>query len=162
MKDYVNGNTVEWYDSVDNLPIRRFFSFSKYVMLDSGIGGSPEDVQKRMAHLVRFIRADKKEDAIMEINNLSQAIDFSMRGMNFHGKAAYCMIKSINGKSYPDNLSDDDMDDIEDSLSKARFGFGLLMERYTELKKKLNLNLTSFLERKIEEKRLSMRSRKRS
>ena len=40
----VNGHTVEIFDSIDELNIRRFQKYNKYMLIDSGVGSDLQDI----------------------------------------------------------------------------------------------------------------------
>jgi hypothetical protein len=138
MKQIINGHDVEIYDSIENAPIRRFFSFTRYVIIDSGIGSDPSSINNHFSHLSRLIRKGQKDDALMELFNTSEAFRFMMEGFNLKGKAVYCMVKSIDGKVYPNHLSDSDIEEIEKRLESFHISYAWVLDKFETLKKKID------------------------
>jgi len=56
-------------DSIKELPIHRFSEFQKYLLQDSGIGSTIEEVYKHSEKLDIFLAANKVQEAINERAN---------------------------------------------------------------------------------------------
>ena len=162
MKEIINGHDVEIYDSIENAPIRRFFSFTRYVIIDSGIGSDPSSINNHFSHLSRLIRKGQNDDALMELFNTSEAFRFMMEGFNLKGRAVYCFIKSIDGKEYPNHLSDSDIEEIEKRLESFHISYAWVLDKFETLKKKIDSDFEVYfpggsvgqrVERKVARKR---------
>ena len=62
------GKTVMIYNSIDELPYRRFVEFNKYVGIDSGTGSNIEEFDQRMikAYAKQNIAISELESAYSE------------------------------------------------------------------------------------------------
>lgn len=162
MKQIINGHDVEIYDSIETAPVRRFFSFTRYVIIESGIGSDPESVTKHFSHLSRLVRKGETENALIELFNTSEAFRFIMNGFNLKGRAVYCCIKSIDGKEYPNHLSDSDIDEMEKKLESFGITYAWVLDIFETLKKKFDSDFEVYfpggsvaqrVERKVAKKR---------
>lgn len=66
----IGKHTVEIYDSIDELPIKRFHKFNKYLLIDAGVGSDLNSISEKINRIVRFIDKEDKANAKIELDNL--------------------------------------------------------------------------------------------
>ena len=101
-----NGHRVSIYNSIEDLPIKRFHKYNKCLLVDSGVGSDLSSFDAHIEKVVRYIKSDNREEAAKEMENLRQNIYMMMQGLNPQHMAFACLVHSIDGKVY-DDLSDD-------------------------------------------------------
>lgn len=132
--------TVEIYDSIDELPIKRFHKFNKYVLVDSGIGSDLNDINTKISRIAQFIEKEP-ESAKLELENLRQSLYMITEEINLKHLSLIPLIKSINGKEVHD-LSDENIKFLLKKLSSVNLGF---FNRLVEsVKKKIDSEITLF------------------
>jgi len=137
MKQKINGNYVELYDSMESMNIMRYILYNRYVMIDAGIGSDMDSIVNHFANLQRFILKEDKENALKEMVNMRQNIIFAVNMSSMDFMAFACLVKSINGKKYPNKLSEDDIHEIMEDLKSRDLTIGKMTEWLGEVKKKL-------------------------
>ena len=111
----LNGHNVLLYSSIEELPMARFHKYNKCLLVDAGIGSDMSSVDGHIERIVRYIKADKREDAGKELDNMRQNIYMVMQGMNPSHLSFACLVASIDGKECTD-MSDEGLQRIVDML----------------------------------------------
>lgn len=137
----IAGKSVVFFDSIEELPIRRFHRYNKMVLLDSGIGSDLNDIDTHISRTIAFIAKDEKDEAVNEMQNLRQNIYFIHSNISPHMLACATLIKSIDGKEC-DDLSDDGLKATIELL--ADVPYGELTTQFREVKKKITDELTLY------------------
>ena len=68
----IGKHTVEYYDTIDALPIVRFHKYQKLLLVDAGVGSDITAFDQRVEKARRFIVAGKPDQAQQELENLRQ------------------------------------------------------------------------------------------
>lgn len=111
----LNGHKVELFSSIEELPIVRFHKYNKYLLVDSGIGSDLTAFDGHIERVVRYIRADQREEAAKELDNLRQNVYLIIQGMSPQHLAFACLVARIDGKPVTD-LSDEGLQRVLDTL----------------------------------------------
>ena len=111
----LNGHKVEIYSSIEELPIIRFHKYNKCLLVDAGIGSDLTAFDGHIERVVRYIRADKREDAAKELDNLRQNIYIIIQGMSPQHLAFACLVARIDGQPVTD-LSDEGLQRVLEKL----------------------------------------------
>ncbi len=91
-------HSVILYDDPECLPADNYYRFNKYLLLESSLGSSVEDFSIKHINIIyTLINADKKQEAITEINNLRQLFFQTLNEVNMAQMAFACLIHSIDG-----------------------------------------------------------------
>lgn len=133
---------IELYDSTDELPMPRYHKFNKYLLFESGIGSTREDVDQHIMALSQMIHRDDKLNAHQELLNMRQNLYFMVDDFHPKSLAFAVMIKSINGKPC-DDISEFGLTKTLAKLSQHGLAFGLIKATVEFLKKKLRRRLKS-------------------
>lgn len=111
----LNGHSVQIYASIEELPIVRFHKYNKCLLVDAGVGSDLNAFDTHIERVVRFIRADKREDAAKELENMRQNIYLIIQGTSPQHLAFACLVAKIDGQPYED-LSDEGLQKVLELL----------------------------------------------
>jgi hypothetical protein len=140
LKIKLSGKEIELYDNIEDLPMRRFHKYNKYLLVDSGVGSGIADFDRHIEKAVRFI-SKKPEQAITELNNLRQSVYLALNEVSPRMLSFAALVKSIDGKEC-DDLSDDGLKAVADELKEVTVAeFSSKME---EAKKKIDEQLSLY------------------
>lgn len=106
--------TIQFYDSIETLPIKRYQLLQKYSLIDGGIGSSMEDVIGHFQKFDNFIGVNDMESLSVERENLMMNFSFIL-GMD--STATYMlasMIKTIDNKTI--DVNDETIDELVELL----------------------------------------------
>jgi hypothetical protein len=93
---------VKFYDSIEEMPHRRYMKFNKEMMRANEVGNSMTDVIKRIDRAMGFIQAKESDKAVRELSNARLAYSYSQAELEPKGLALAAMVKSINGVDVDD------------------------------------------------------------
>ena len=141
VEQQLNGNSVLYYESIDEMPIKRFKEYTKYLLIDSGIGSTPEEVGTHISQIIRFIDKGDKDNARQQTLNLWQNISLLLSGQNPKVNALMCLVAEVNGVNQND-LSADGLRRLSEQLSDKGLTWGKVKTWINSVKKKLKLNLS--------------------
>jgi len=136
----VGKHKVQLFDSIDELPIKRFHKFNKFMLIDSGIGSDLNDINAHIARIGKYLTSDPKSAAV-ELENLRQSLYLISQEINPKHLAFACMIYSLDGKIIEDT-SDDNLHQLLGILSQAKTGW--LHSLVDTLKKKIEHELALY------------------
>jgi len=128
-------NKIEFYQSPEDLPIKRFQRFNKYVLIDVEVGQTFEDYDQRTHKAVAFLRKDMKEEAIRELENRRQMVFNAFEEYSPKHYALALMVKSINGVSYSD-ITEEGLNQVLAKLDEIGYTQKELELDLSEVKKK--------------------------
>jgi len=135
----IKGHRIEFYDSIKEMPIRRYQQSNKYLMIASDIGSDFEDYGKRSLRVLEFLRKGMIKEAIEEIENRRQTVWNAFKEFTPKGYALALLVKSINGKLMTD-ITDKGLDEVLDKLDSIGFTYNDMIENLSEVKKKSTSN----------------------
>lgn len=135
----LNKHKVVFYDNVEDLPIVQFHRYSKYLLVEGGIGDTIQDIDKHISRIMNYLGDAKK--AHQELLNLRQCLYMVATEQDIHNKTTLCLVKSVDGKCWED-FSDSGLDElynlIQTSAQKE------LDELSEELRGKIDSNLSQY------------------
>lgn len=133
----VSGKVLRMYDSIDELPIRNFQKYNKFLLIDSGIGSDADDIDAHIVKIAKFIKIDKAK-AYAELHNLRNSLFMVANEISPKHLAFVSLIHSIDGKEVTD-LSDDNLNSILASINTIKHS--TLVELLLKIKKKVDSEL---------------------
>ena len=141
MEIEVNGHRIVLYDAPEEMPVVRFHKFSKYMLIDSGLGGDMAAVDRRIGRLIELNTRGERDSVDTELRNLRQSIAMTMDGFDGKSLALAVLVKSVDGKPR-DDLSEEGLRRTADMFAETR------VDRLTEwlggVKKKIDAELTAY------------------
>lgn len=140
----VNGNIIELYGSLE-IPAYRKVMLDRFLMIESVIGSSIDDLNHHCDKVARYIHKEDKDRALQQNDNLRQALIFILNGINPKSMAFAALVKSINGKDTP-YLTDDNISEVVQQINKTGITWAKLCANVDEVKKKLIRKWKSFFQ----------------
>lgn len=137
MKIKKGKHIVEVYDSIAELPIKRFHKFTKYQMYSLDIGSSFEDYDSRMKKTYEYLHSGLIQEAIQELNNKRMTVFNAMNEFTPLGKCLAVLVKSIDKRKYTE-LNEDVLDDVVQRLDEIGFTYEDVVNAINSAKKKLD------------------------
>ena len=109
---------IEVYDSIEELPIKRFHKYNKMLLIDSGIGSDLTAFDKHISRILVYLKKGQNDLISQELTNLRQGIYFIQSEINPRLLAFSALVASIDGKPC-DDISDDGLKRTASILSDA-------------------------------------------
>ena len=131
---------VVYYETPQDLPIRRYQKFNKYLMIASEVGETIADYDKRMGRAIVYLKNGDTANAAKELQNARQGVFNALEEYTPTGLALACMVKSVNGKQYND-LTNEGLNSVLDALNEQGYTRGEMLSSIERLKKKLKASL---------------------
>lgn len=142
----INGHKVEVHDSIDELSVRRFQKYNKYLLIDSGIGSDLQDIIDRIERTKVYVK-NSPGRAITELENMKQGIYLMTEGISPEHMAFATLVRSIDGEA-TDDLSDEGLRRVIDRLADAK---KTIIDRVlNSVKKKIDTELSLYFPGKFE------------
>jgi hypothetical protein len=126
---------VTFYDSDRNLPYRRWQKFNKYSIIQLEVGDSIGEYDVRMQRAIKYINADDRKSAGIELTNQRQCLYNILEGYSPRGMALATMVYSIDGVVYED-YDEESLNEILDKLDSIGFTKEMLDNTVDHVKKK--------------------------
>lgn len=137
----LGSHKLEIYDSIDELPIRRFHRFNKMMLVDSGVGGTLADADAHLERIKAFIRIKKNDEALKEVDNLRTNLYLIINSISPKNLAFASLIKTLDGEPCED-LSDAGLQGIVDKLGDVKVSE--LSDEFSSVKKKIESDLLQY------------------
>lgn len=118
MVKYLNKHTFELYEAIEDLPITQFHKYSKFLLVEGGIGDSIQDIDAHITKILQFLKTDVNK-AHQEILNMRQCIYMVANELDIHNKATLCLVKSVDGKPWT-NFSDSGIEALYKMVGGAK------------------------------------------
>lgn len=138
MKLTIDNKVVTFYDSIDELPIKRYNLLNKYSLIDIGVGSDISDVVRHHQRFNQFLELKDYDSLYVENENLMINYNFLLSEKNIKGYVLACLIKDIDGENIC--ITDTNIEDFVDFLQNSELTYGEL-EKYCENLKKNFLRL---------------------
>ena len=137
----LTNHTVELFNSIEELSITRFHKYNKMLLVDSGIGGTMEDIDRHLARIMALARQDKLDELGKEVENMRQNIYMVQVGLNPKLLSFAALVKSIDGEPVTD-FSDEGLKNIVEKLKDEKITD--IAETLDDVKKKIDSELTAY------------------
>lgn len=134
----IGKHTIKIYDSIDELPIVRFHKYQKFLLIDSGIGGTIAQFDQRIEKTRRFLMAGKPEQAQKELENMRQCVYMIQSGMSPRHLSFAALVAELDGRVCAD-LSDEALKKIVEELNDVPEN--KLTDHLESVKKKIDSEL---------------------
>lgn len=152
MRDIKIGNKkIKIYDSIEELPMKRFHKYNKMLLVDSGLGSDLSDFDRHISRVAAFLKEGKTELAITEIENMRQNIYNIQAGIDPKMFAFACLVAEINGEGITD-ISDDALRALAEELGNITKKD--LTDTMESVKKKIDEELVTYFPKIFESSEL--------
>ena len=112
----IGKHTVEYYDTIDALPIVRFHKYQKLLLVDAGVGSDITAFDQRVEKARRFIVAGKPDQAQQELENLRQCVYLIQTELSPKHRAFAALVTKIDGQDCND-IGDDALAAVTEKLN---------------------------------------------
>jgi hypothetical protein len=133
MKLTLNNKQVTFYDTIDELPIKRYNLLNKYSLIDLGIGSDVSDIVRHHSRFNQFLELKDYESLYVENENLMINYNFILSSKNIKGYVLASLIKEIDGEKV--DVSDSTIEEYVDFLEQSSLTIGQLADYTDNLKK---------------------------
>lgn len=130
-----NGKIV-LYDSIRELPIKRYNAFNRALLQDSGIGSDLNAISRHFAKLDTFLRGGKTSEAMQERENLHLLFWSIFEDISYESSAFLALCYSINGRIVGDIDNDIEHEECMAILLDTQVTQGDVEEALDEIRKK--------------------------
>lgn len=117
----IAGHRVEFYDSIDELPIVRYQKFNKMLLVDSGVGSDVGDFDNHIEKIIAFIGNGNTDLAVTELGNMRQNLFFVQNNLSPRYLSFAALVKSIDGRPCSD-VTDEGLQRTLDILKGGKAG----------------------------------------
>lgn len=136
MITYKAGNKeLEFYSSIDELPVERYMQFQAVALQDAGIGSTVEAYDRHLEQAFSYLKENRVEDAMGVLQNQRFNVFFVMAKINTNSLMLACLCNKI-GKELRMDISDEGLQVTAKLINKAGFNQAQAVALCKELKKK--------------------------
>lgn len=135
----VGEHTLSLYNAAEELPIKRYSKFQKYMLIETGVGSDLESIGKHFSKLFAFLGQKLVPESFQETKNLYYNFFMLLEEINIPGIAFTCLVHSIDGKEIND-LSEDNLKQATEQLSLLGVTQATVQEWNDLVKKKFIMN----------------------
>jgi len=135
---------IEYYDSAETCPFKRYQKFNKFLALDGEVGSTPQDIFKRIDRALGYNKGGDQDGVIRELSNLKMTMTNIINEYTPKGTALALMVKSIDGVACTD-ISTEGLEAVIQRLSDGGMSFEEVENKTVEIKKKSRKSLRYIL-----------------
>lgn len=118
IESVINGHRFAFYDGIEDLPITQYHRYSKYCLVECGVGDTIADIDRHISKIIGYL--DDKQKAHKELLNLRQNLVMVATEQDIHSKATLCLVHSVDGKRWED-FTDSGLARLYDLVKDARY-----------------------------------------
>lgn len=144
----IGRHTVEFYDSIEDLPIARFQKFNKLLLIDSGVGSTVSDLDNHLHRMLKYVEKGQIDNFNKEIANLRQNFFLVMSELLPKHRAFATLVTKIDNKEITD-ISDTGLQETFDLLQDVPEKE--ICNTVSEVKKKLDLECSNYFPKIFED-----------
>ena len=112
----IGKHTIEFYDTIEELPIVRFHKYQKLLLVDAGVGSDITAFDQRIEKARRFLIAGQPDNAQKELENLRQCVFLIQAGLSPKHRAFAALVTKLDGQDCTD-IGDDALAAITEKLN---------------------------------------------
>lgn len=117
----IRSSEVCIYQSIKEMPIRKYNHMQSLLLQDSGIGSTLADIDRHFKTLDAMLQVNNLEAANTERQNLQLAFYSCLEKINYKSLAFVCCIESIDGKEV-NEPSDEGLLKVVNKLNSLTYG----------------------------------------
>lgn len=131
----VKGHKVNLYNGAEDMPMKRYQRFNKFLMLSNEVGSDFADFNRRSIKAVEFLKKEMVKEAIQELENRRQMVYNAFMEYSPSGRALAILVHSIDDVVYND-ISADGLQIVIDKLDEIGFTQNETVSNVDAVKKK--------------------------
>lgn len=116
------GDTVlKVYDSIKEIPIKRYKLMQQYLLQEAGIGSSISDIDYHLSKTIQFLQSEKNAEAVEELTNYRYNVFALLNGLSFKSKACACLVSNYEvDECMPviESLTEGELSEVWDRVKK--------------------------------------------
>lgn len=147
-KTKIGRHIVEFYDSIEDLPIARFQKFNKLLLIDSGVGSTVSDLDNHLHRMSKYVEKGQIDNFNKEVDNLRQNFFLIMTELLPKHRAFAALVTRVDDRETTD-ISDSGLQETFELLSDV--AEGEISNAVSEVKKKLDSECSSYFPRIFED-----------
>lgn len=113
-KTGIGKHSIEFYDTIDEMPIVCYQKFNKYLLIDGGVGSDIQDFDTHIEKVMRFMSVKDTESANTELQNMRQNVYMIQQELSPKYLAFCCLVTCLDGKTIGD--TDEDIKAVYEAL----------------------------------------------
>jgi hypothetical protein len=129
------GVEIKFYSSAKECSIDRYTEFQKYLLIESGIGSTCEDISRRFQNIDLLITSEKYSEAKTENENAFYALNSVLNGISYTSVAFACLVACI-GQEMATDLSEDGLFATAEKIKQSGLTQQDLEDYIDDVKKK--------------------------
>lgn len=133
----LNNHIIELYDSIDELPINRYYKYNKYLIIDSGIGGDIESISNKLGVLAKHIELNNGL-ALTELENIRKGLFLVLEEYNPRYFSFAVLIHKVDGEILED-ISEENLKRVINKIGSIKKGW--FDNMFEAIKKKIETEL---------------------
>ena len=94
----IGSHDVVIYDSIDELPMKRFHRFNKMMLVDSGVGSDLTGIDQHLAKIIAFAKTKKIDEVVTEAHNMRMNFYFVINGISPKYLAFAALVAELDGE----------------------------------------------------------------
>ena len=138
----IGNHTIQFFDSAENMPMKRYQKFNKFLAKDNEIGSDFSDFNQRSLKAIEYLKKDMKDEAVKELENRRMMVFNAFKEYSPKHNSLAILVHSIDGQIYTD-VSTDGLQEIIDKLDEIGFTQEQVKETVSQVKKNYFQNLKS-------------------
>lgn len=131
--------TFELFGSIKELPIVRHKRMQHFLLQESGIGSTVNDLDLRMSKAVSLLQMQNYDEATTELTNFRYSFFSAISELDFKSMAFACFINKIDGQTF-DDISSEGLADAVKLLHDTNLSTDDLEAHWENVKKNLIQN----------------------
>jgi hypothetical protein len=132
-------NKLKMYRAADELPMKLYSRFQKYLLVENGVGSTIEAIGTHFAKWFELQSHELHKEALEEGKNLYYNFYMVLQEMNVPGLAFCCLVHSVDDIEVVD-YSENNLKALTDALSSLGLTQKVVEQAIDEVKKKSILN----------------------
>ena len=93
---------ITLYETIKELPIVRHHELGKLILMQNGVGDSPEDIPRHFEALSKYIAMDNKNAVLQELQNLHNNLYYAIQGINMNSYCFAVFVRDVDGDYHND------------------------------------------------------------
>ena len=130
---------IEIFDTVENLPVKRFQKFNKLQILSSDVGSDFTDFQQRIIKISQYVQKDMRDFALKELENFNLSLFNGIEEVSPRSMSFAVLVKRIDQTIYKE-FSENDLERCLKHLDNIEFDKEAAQKLLREVKKNLKRN----------------------